>query len=68
MIVFINLSFFGRGAVPRRPREEVRALIDAGYQVTVITDLKYLKYYYELIDYCYSVLKSHHPSNCIFHF
>ena len=51
MIVFINLSFFGRGAVPRRPREEVRALIDAGYQVTVITDLKYLKYYYEFETY-----------------
>ncbi|MEE9379174.1 MAG: glycosyltransferase family 4 protein [Candidatus Lokiarchaeia archaeon] len=44
MIIEICLSFFGLGAVMRRARQEVQALLNAGHEVTVITDLKYLKY------------------------
>ncbi len=44
MIVLICLSFFGPGAVMRRAREEVKALLNAGHHVTVITDLKYSQY------------------------
>ena len=48
MIVQICLSFFGRGAVMRRARQEVKALLQTGYKVVVITDLlhrKYLNYF-----------------------
>ncbi|KKL68202.1 hypothetical protein LCGC14_2127370 [marine sediment metagenome] len=44
MIVQLSLSFFGRGAVMARSRDEVKALLKAGYSVTVITDLKHLTY------------------------
>ena len=44
MIVQLSLSFFGRGAVMRRSRDEVIALLKAGYEVTVITDLRNLTY------------------------
>ena len=38
MIVLIALDFFGQGAVSRGARQQVRALLRAGYRVTVITD------------------------------
>ena len=38
MIVLIALDFFGQGAVSRGARQQVRALLDAGHRVTVITD------------------------------
>lgn len=44
MIVEICLSFFGRGAVMRRARNEVKALLKAGKDVTVITDLLHKRY------------------------
>lgn len=44
MIVEICLSFFGRGAVMRRARDEVKALLKAGNEVIVITDLLHKKY------------------------
>jgi len=42
MIIQICMSFFGQGAVMRRARGEVKALLNAGYHVTVITDLKHV--------------------------
>ncbi len=51
MIVQLSLSFFGRGAVMGRSRDEVRALLKAGYTVTVITDLRHLTYLNSLNEY-----------------
>lgn len=51
MIVEICLSFFGLGAVMRRARQEVKALVNSGYEVTVITDLNHLKYLHSLKNY-----------------
>lgn len=51
MIVEICLSFFGRGAVMQRARNEVKALLKAGKDVTVITDLihrRYLNFFKDL--------------------
>ena len=44
VIIQITQSFFGHGAIMRRAREETRALLNAGHQVIVITDLKHTKY------------------------
>lgn len=38
MVVHIVFNFFGRGAISGRAREEVKALLDAGHRVSVITD------------------------------
>lgn len=44
IIIEICLSFFGLGAVMRRARQEVQALLNSDHEVTVITDLNHLKY------------------------
>ncbi len=51
MIVQLSLSFFGQGAVMGRSRDEVRALLKAGYDVTVITDLGNLTYLNSLKEF-----------------
>lgn len=51
MIVEICLSFFGLGAVMMRARQEVQALLNAGHKVTVLTDLKHLKYLHTFKNY-----------------
>ncbi len=51
MIVQICLSFFGLGAVMMRARQEVQALLNTGHKVTVLTDLKYLKYLHTFKNY-----------------
>lgn len=44
MIIEICMSFFGRGAVMRRAREEVIAFLNAGHFVTVFTDLRHRRF------------------------
>ena len=46
MILQICLNFFGFGAVMRRARGEVRALLNAGHKVIIFTDLRNKKYLY----------------------
>ena len=48
MIIEVCLNFFSVGGVMRRARGEVKALLNAGYRVVVITDLKHV--YKEYFD------------------
>lgn len=51
LIVQITLSFFSHGAVMRRARQEIKALLNAGHQVIVITDLRWKSAVHEMKDY-----------------
>jgi len=48
MIIEICFNFFSSGGVMRRARGEVKALLNAGHRVVVITDLKHV--YKEYLD------------------
>ena len=51
LVVQITQNFFTHGGVMKRSRQETLALLKAGYNVIVITDLRWTSHIYQFKDY-----------------